>query len=229
MQITQSPVASVYEQAIEPDLAEAIKNLPATYDGVNVGRATKGAATALLAKAYLFQQKWQQAAATAAQVQAIGSYGLLPVYAQNFSAAFKNSKESVFSVQHLSGGVPFTGNRLSQWFAPRAGENGYFFDAPTQSFVNEFEKTSAGVFDPRLDYTVGREGRPWVNGEPFQANWSPTGYLNKKQEQPLAEIPASTKGDGNLNYVAIRFAEVLLIQAEALNELGRPADALCRC
>ncbi|WP_420146663.1 RagB/SusD family nutrient uptake outer membrane protein [Spirosoma sp.] len=226
LQITQSPVQTIYEQAIEPDLQEAIKNLPATYTGSDVGRATKGAATALLAKAYLYQQKWQQAATTAAQVQPIGNYSLLPVFSQNFSQAFKNNAEAIFSVQHLAGQVPFTGNRLNQWFAPRAGENGYFFNAPTTSFVNEFEKTSAGVVDPRLDYTVGRAGRLWVNGEPFDPSWSSTGYLTKKHEQPLSEIPASTKGDGNLNYVAIRYADVLLWQAEALNELGRSAEAL---
>ena len=226
LQITQSPIATIYEQGIEPDLQEAIKNLPASYVGPDVGRATKGAATALLAKAYLYEKKWQQAATTAAQVQAIGNYALLPVFSQNFSQAYKNNAESIFSVQHLTGQVPFTGNRLNQWFAPRSGENGYFFNAPTTSFVNEFEKTGAGVFDPRLDYTVGRAGKPWVNGEPFDPSWSPTGYLTRKHEQPLAEIPASTKGDGNLNYVAIRYADVLLWQAEALNELGRSAEAL---
>lgn len=226
LQITQSPVATIYEQAIEPDLQEAIKNLPASYTGGDVGRATKGAATALLAKAYLYQKKWQQAATTAAQVQAIGNYTLMPIYSQNFSQANKNNAEAIFSVQHLTGQVPFTGNRLNQWFAPRPGENGYFFNAPTASFVNEFEKTSAGVFDPRLDYTVGRAGRPWVNGEPFDPSWSSTGYLTKKHEQPLSEIPSSNKGDGNLNYVAIRYADVLLWQAEALNELGRSAEAL---
>ncbi|GAB3691525.1 RagB/SusD family nutrient uptake outer membrane protein [Spirosoma flavus] len=226
LQIAQSPVATIYEQGIEPDLQEAIKNLPASYTGGDVGRATKGAATALLAKAYLYQKKWQQAATTAAQVQAIGNYALLPIYSRNFSQAFKNNSEAIFSVQHLTGQVPFTGNRLNQWFAPRPGENGYFFNAPTASFVNEFEKTSASVFDPRLDYTVGRAGKPWVNGEPFDPAWSPTGYLTKKHEQPLSEIPASIKGDGNLNYVAIRYADVLLWQAEALNELGRSAEAL---
>ena len=226
LQIVQSPVAQIYEQAIEPDLQEAIKNLPVSYTGADIGRATKGAATALLAKAYLYQKKWQPAATTAAQVQAIGNYALLPVYAQNFDQAHKNSAESVFSVQHLTGQVPFTGNRLNQWFAPRSGENGYFFNAPTTNFVNEFEKTSAGVFDPRLDYTVGRAGQKWVNGEAFDPAWSPTGYLTKKHEQPLAEIPPSMKGDGNLNYVMIRYADVLLWQAEALNELGRSAEAL---
>ena len=226
LQITQSPVATIYEQAIEPDLQEAIKNLPAAYTGADVGRATRGAATALLAKAYLYEKKWQLAATTAAQVQAIGNYSLLPVFSQNFDQTHKNSVETVFAVQHLTGQVPFTGNRLNQWFAPRPNENGYFFNAPTAGFVNEFEKTSAGVVDPRLDYTVGRAGKNWVNGQPFDPAWSPTGYLTKKHEQPLAEIPPSTKGDGNLNYVAIRFADVLLWQAEALNELGRPAEAL---
>ena len=226
LQITQSPVATIYEQAIEPDLQEAIKNLPTTYTGADVGRATKGAATALLAKAYLYEKKWQLAATTAAQVQTIGNYALLPVFMQNFDQAHKNSSESIFAVQHLSGQVPFTGNRLNQWFAPRQGENGYFFNAPTTSFVGEFEKTSVGVFDPRLDYTVGRSGQKWVNGEAFDPAWSSTGYLTKKHEQPLSEIPASTKGDGNLNYVVIRYADVLLWQAEALNELNRPAEAL---
>ena len=225
LQIPQSPVATIYEQGIELDLQEAIKNLPVTYTGADVGRATKGAATALLAKAYLYQKKWQQAATTAAQVQAIGNYALLPVFSQNFDERHKNSVESVFSVQHLTNQVVFTGNRLNQWFSPRP-ENGYFFNTPTQNFVTEFEKTSAGVFDPRLDYTVGRDGQPWVNGEPFDPAWSPTGYLNKKSEQPTAEVPVNRKGDGNLNYVTIRYADVLLWQAEALNELGRSADAL---
>lgn len=232
LQIPQSPVATIYEQGIEPDLQEAIRNLPATQEGGNVGRATKGAATALLAKAYLYQQKWQQAATTAGQVQGIGNYALLPVHNQNFNQAFKNNREAVFSVQHLTGQVPFTGNRLNQYFAPRPGENGYFFNVPTPGFVAEFEKINATtngsvvVFDPRLDYTVSRAGTLWLNGEPFDPGWSPTGFLNKKHVQPLAEIPASNKGDGNLNYVAIRFADVLLMQAEALNELGRSAEAL---
>ncbi|GAB3913473.1 RagB/SusD family nutrient uptake outer membrane protein [Larkinella knui] len=226
LQVEQSPVEDIYTRVIEADLAEAIKNLPATYTGADVGRATKGAATALLAKAYLYQKKWQLAAETAAQVKAIGNYELLPVYTQNFSQDFKNNKEAIFSAQHLTNQVPFTGNRLNQWFAPRQNENGYFFDVPTPGFVAEFEKTATGVVDPRLDYTVAREGKPWIDGTPYDPTWSPTGYLNKKHLQPLTEIPKSTKGDGNLNYVIIRYADVLLWQAEALNELGRTAEAL---
>ncbi|CCG99559.1 RagB/SusD domain protein [Fibrella aestuarina BUZ 2] len=226
LQITQSPVADVYANAIEPDLREAVRLLPVTLAGADLGRATKGAANALLARASLYQGKWQQAFDAAQAVISSGQYDLLPLYAQNFQITGRNSRESVFSVQHLTGQVPFQGNRLNQWFAPRSGENGYFFDAPTTAFVNEFEKNTAGVVDPRLDYTVGRQGGRWVNGEAFDPSWSPTGYLNKKHVQPLAEVPVSLKGDGNLNYVLIRYADVLLMAAEALNELNRPAEAI---
>ncbi len=225
LQIRQSPVSDIYQNAIEKDCQAAIAALPASYAGADVGRATKGAATALLAKAYLYQQKWQQAAETAAQVTTVGGYKLLPVFSQNFNQEFKNSTEAVFSVQHLTNQVPFLGNRLNQWFAPRT-ENGYFFDVPTAGFVNEFEKTATGVVDPRLDYTVAREGQPWFDGVPFDPTWSPTGYLQRKNVQPISEVPVNRKGDGNLSYVAIRFADVLLWQAEALNELGKSAEAL---
>ena len=226
LQIEQSSVADIYTTVIEADLQEAANELPASYSGADVGRATKGAAQALLAKAFLFEGKWQQAADAAGLVISSGLYALLPVYSQNFNQAYKNSPETVFAVQHLTGQVPFTGNRLNQWFAPRSSENGYFFNVPTQNFVDAFEKTSAGVVDPRLDYTVARAGKPWIDGTPYDPMWSPTGYLNKKHLQPVTEIPKSTKGDGNLNYVTIRYADVLLIRAEALNEAGRSAEAL---
>ncbi|MDQ2753274.1 MAG: RagB/SusD family nutrient uptake outer membrane protein, partial [Bacteroidota bacterium] len=58
LQVTQSPVKDIYEGVIEPDLKSALTNLPANYSGADVGRATGGAAAALLAKAYLYQQKW---------------------------------------------------------------------------------------------------------------------------------------------------------------------------
>jgi hypothetical protein len=61
---------------------------------------------------------------------------------------------------------------------------------------------------------------------PFDPAWSSTGYVSKKHTQPLSEIPVSIRGDGNLNYQAIRFAEVLLIEAEALNESGSSGAAL---
>lgn len=217
------PQAQIYAQ-IEKDCQAAAAVLPTTWSGADLGRVTKGAALALLAKTYLFEKKWALAASTAAQVEALGVYSLLPNYADNFRAATKNNAESVFSIQHTSGLTPFQGNNLNQWFAPRS-LNGYGFYLPTQSLVDNFEKSAGGVVDPRLDYTVGRAGHPYYDSA-FDPSWTSTGYVSKKHTQPLSEIPTNIKGDGNLNYQAIRFAEVLLIEAEALNESGNSAAAL---
>lgn len=217
------PQAQIYAQ-VELDCQAAMAALPATWTGTDVGRATKGAAMALLAKTYLYEQKWTLAAQTAQAVEALGTYRLLPVFADNFRAATKNNAEAIFSVQHTAGLSPNQGNNLNQWFAPRP-QNGYGFFWPTQSLVDNFERTSAGVVDPRLDYSVGRSGQSFF-GVPFDASWSGTGYVSKKHLQPLTEIPTTTKGDGNLNYQAIRYADVLLIDAEASNEAGNSANAL---
>jgi len=226
LQIPQSAVQVIFETVIEKDLIDAASVLPEKYTAADVGRATKGAANALLTKAYIFQQKWDQAVSTAEKVITSNLYDLMPVYSQNFSAKFKNNIESVFEIQHLSGQDPNIGNELNQLFAPHI-EGGYFFNEPTQNFVDEFEKTIDGVYDPRLDYTVGRDSMPWFNGERFSKDWAPaTGYLTKKHQQPLSEIPIPLKGDADINYVAIRFSDVLLWYAEALNELGRTSDAL---
>ena len=224
LQIAQSTEQQIFETVIEPDLTDAAANLPVSYGGANVGRATSGGATALLAKAYLFESKWDKAASTAAKIVNSNVYDLMPVYSQNFNQKFKNNKESVFEIQHLTGQNPKLGNELNQFFAPQI-DGGYYFNAPTQNFVDEFEKTVAGIVDPRLDYTVGRDTMPWFNNRIFDKTWSPsTGYLTKKHQQPLSEV--TNKSDGNLNYIAIRYADVLLWYAEALNESGHSADAL---
>jgi len=232
LQIAQSPAADIYNSVIEPDLTSAAGLLPQVYNGStptdnlsNVGRATSGAATALLTKVYVYQQKWDSAIAAAQQVINSNVYSLMPLYSQNFSADFKNNSESIFEVQMLGGQVPKTGNALNQWFAP-AVDNGYFFNAPTQSFVSEFEVTPEGVADPRLSYTVGMDSAAWFNGEIFSAAWSPTGYLTRKYQQPFSQIPISLKGDGSCDYLAIRYADLLLLYAEALNASGNPGAAL---
>jgi len=224
LQIPQSPEQQIYESVIEADLKDAVNALPLAYSGGDIGRATSGAANALLARAYLFQAKWDSAATTAALVINSNVYGLMPVYTENWNQKFKNNEESVFAVQHLTGQDPKLGSELNQFFAPQI-DGGYFFDAPTQNFVNEFEVTPGGFADPRLDYTVGRDSMPWFNGRIFSASWSPsTGYLTRKHQQPLSEV--LNKSDGNLNYESIRFSDVLLMYAEALNESGKSAEAL---
>ncbi len=216
------PQATIYLQ-IEADCQAAAADLPASWEANDVGRATKGAALALLAKTYLFEKKWMLAAQTAQQVETLG-YELLPNFSDNFKAENKNNKEAIFSIQHSSESNPILGNGLNQWLAPRS-ENGYGFFYPTQSLVDNFEVSANGDADPRLDYTIGQLGHPWFDTV-FQPEWSTTGYLSKKHIQPLSEVPANLKGNGNLNYQAIRLADVLLMEAESLNESGNSAAAL---
>jgi hypothetical protein len=224
LQIPQSTQQQIFETVIETDLTDAVTNLPLNYTVENVGRVTSGAANALLTKAYIFEGKWALAATTAAKIINSNVYSLMPLYTENFSQKFKNNKESVFAIQHLTGQDPKLGSELNQFFAPQI-DGGYYFDAPTQNFVDEFEITTSGIPDPRLDYTVGRDTMPWFNNRIFDKTWSPsTGYLTRKHQQPLSEV--SNKSDGNLNYEAIRYADVLLWYAEALNESGHTSEAL---
>ncbi len=231
MQVPNSNRAEVYLQA-EADFIEAVNYLelalelnPGVYPGSEKGRATPAAAKAMLAKTYLFEKKWSEALSTALEIESYG-YSLKPVYQHNFNVQYENNSESIFQIQHLSGKSPVMGSRLNQWLAPRV-QNGYGFDEPTQGFFNEFEVTTPeNIYDPRLDYTIGRAGKLWFDNVPYDPSWSSTGYNQKKYLQPISEIPKNRKGDADLNFTVIRFAEILLIQAEALCELNRCDEAL---
>lgn len=221
LNVPLATITDIYAQ-IERDLSEATDVLPVSYGTSEKGRVTNAAALGLLSKVFLFQEKWQLALETSEEIEGQG-YGLMNIYSQNFDVFNKNNKEAIFEIQHVTGQVPFLGSYLNQYFSP-INANGYFFNAPTESFVNEFEVISEEVVDPRLDYTVGREGKLWVDGQEYSPSWSPaTGYLSKKHVQPEDDNPI---GDGDLNYTFMRYAEVLLIKAEALNELSRGNEAV---
>ena len=217
------PQAQIYTQIIS-DLKDASTALPLTQTDANLGRPTKGAALALMAKTYLFEQQWDSAATLAQQVDALGIYSLTPNYYDNFNASTKVNSEAIFSVWHAKGKSPFQGNNLNQWFAPRS-INGYGFFYPTESLINNYEKSAGDTVDPRMQYTVAGDGIPYYD-LPYDDSWSTTGYISKKHIQPLSEVPTTTKGDGDLNYEAIRYADILLVEAEALNEEGKSAEAL---
>jgi starch-binding outer membrane protein, SusD/RagB family len=224
--VPKSSVEAVYAQ-IEKDLFQAAAVLPAVNASGDIGRATAGASLGLLAKALLYEGKYESALIAINSIDSLGLYSLMPVYNENFQAATQNNEESLFEIHHLRGQDPGLGNGLNQYFSPRGDSvyQGYAFDAPTQNLVDEFEVTTESVPDPRLDYSVGRTGKNWINGEPFLASWSPTtSYINKKHAQPFSEVP-DAYSDGNLSYVYLRYADILLIKAEALNELGHTGEA----
>lgn len=211
-----SDVDAVYGLIMQ-DLTDAIESaVPVSYPASEAGRVTKGAAYALRAKAHLFRKEWGSCLADIEALQALNQYELARNYQDLFIPGAEDNKEVIFAARHLANQNPGLGNILNVYFAPSI-ENGYYFNAPTQSYVDSFnELTVDGQTDPRLDVSIGRPGQPWVNDNIFEASWSPTGYLVKKYEQPLSQVPIGTKNDGYLPYIYLRYADVLLMKAEAL-------------
>ena len=225
-----SEVAQIYSR-IEQDLNDAAGVLPPSYtQTADKGRITKGAAYGLLAKVQLYQKKWDDCITTiTTKLEPLGLYGLEANYEDLFKLGAEDSREAIFSILHESNQNPGLGNSLNQWFAPLV-EGGYYFNAPTNNYVLSFsEQTTTGQTDPRLDASIGRSGKEWLNDDVFDLTWSITGYLVKKHNQPLAEVPAGTKGDGGLPYIYLRYADILLMKAEAYteaNDLDKAAAAL---
>lgn len=214
-----STVAEIYAQ-IEKDLRDATA-LPDTYSASDAGRVTCGAAWGLLAKVQLYQGKYSEALSSISNLKRIDLYEL-DDYANLFKLGNESSPEAIFAIRFLSDQVPAIGNSLNQWFAPQS-ENGYYFNNPTSNWVSSFtEKQTNGDDDLRIDLSIGRNGKEWLNGETFQESWSTTGYLVKKHNQPLSEVEKGRKADGGLAYIYLRYADVLLMEAECQNELGNP-------
>ncbi|WP_439415937.1 RagB/SusD family nutrient uptake outer membrane protein [Larkinella sp. GY13] len=205
----REPVTKVYEQ-IEKDLLEAANVLPASYTGANIGRATSGAAHALLGKAYLTNKQFDKAAATLNKVITSQTYRLLPVYDDVFRANNGNNAEIVFSVQYTRTGNK-EGSNFSIDFAPTgAGSDivtGGNPGAVNQGTLDLFNAFEAG--DTRKNVSIQR----------FTGGDNPY-YTRKFLDQP----PTTNESDND--WPVIRYADVLLMYAEALNETGNTTDAL---
>jgi len=150
---------------------------------------------------------------------------LLSNYSDLFKAGAEDSTEVIFGLRFINSTVSSIGNILTVDFSPLI-EGGYSFDAPTQSFVDAFvDKTTSGGDDPRLDASIGRDGKPWFNNTTFSSSWSEaTGYLVKKyDENTIAGIP---KDRSTVPYHYMRYADILLMKAEALNESGGGGAAI---
>ena len=215
LKITKSAKDIIHVQILK-DCEKAATLLPVKNTADNVGRATKGAALALAAKTSLYQKDYNNVLAFVAEIKALNVYKLISDYRENFQKLTQNNSESVWEIQHtnLELGV---GNFLNQWWASRKFL-GYGFAEATPSFVQSFE-----TGDPRLKFTVAMNNDPYF-GLIYKNSFSSTTFSPRKFLQADAEL--TQKADGDINYPAIRFAEVLLWEAEALAELGRVQEAL---
>ncbi|MDB5279617.1 MAG: RagB/SusD protein [Ferruginibacter sp.] len=227
--MVKTPKAQVYAQ-IEKDLTEA-SALPTKtqWGAANDGRATSGAANALLGKVYMSQKKYIEAEAALKKVVDEGTYSLLSDYGAIFrKTGDNNNPESVFDIKHKSntGVFPGEGSFNLAFFQPGdAPIGGFGQDEPTEDLQNEFEKG-----DPRAIYTILFKGDVFPNGAtPYTVVNIGTagGRLNRKFYIPPSEKVANFGSiDEAKSYHIIRYAEVILLYAEALNENGKPAEAL---
>jgi tetratricopeptide (TPR) repeat protein len=225
--VPRSSVAEVYA-SIEADLNYAVANLSPTAS--QTGRVTKGAALALLGKAYLYQDKFQEAAAALEQVITSSKYSLVDNYASIFEMAGENGPESIFEVQYTDvegagfgclqcseGNVAVGFSGVRNYTGPKY-TSGFSFNVPTEETYNAFE-----IGDSRLDASL-LDIVAWANANSatYGKGNEDTGYFNQKYLPRVRSGEAA--GDLNLtnpnNYRAIRYADVLLMAAEALNRGG---------
>lgn len=204
----------VYDQIIA-DLKDAELSLNYEYTGADIGRATKGAAMSLLGKVYLTQKRWDLASQKLKEVidqVNLNKYQFLPAYASVFGIVNENNRESIFEVQFKKGsggeGSPFTNQ-----FAPIGSGtavvsigNPLGQNIPTVDMNNAYEANDLRkAISMRNSYVLG-------------ANTVMHNYVLKYAGVPAASL------DSDNNWIVLRYADVLLMYAEALNEIGYVPD-----
>lgn len=216
MVFTRKSKAEIYA-FIESDLQAAIAALPSksAYTGNNIGRASKGAAHALLAKVYLYQKKWQQ---VVDQCDQVVGYSLTPNFQDIYKVSGENNAESVFEIQGKGGPSQPGIQQYSQVQGARgAGGWGWGFNTPSQSLVDAFN--SEGDTE-RRDATIIFRNSTLYDGRIVPATVE-NPYYNYKAYS--SAFTGDDDSDANIRY--LRYSEVLLMKAEALNELGQTSNA----
>jgi hypothetical protein len=235
-QLPRAPKADVYAQ-IEEDLTFAISILNPV--ATQKGRATKGAAQALLGKAYLYQNKYTEAATILDEIRNSGLYSLISNYGDLFSVSNENNSETVFDVQYtgLEGGgygclICLEGNAapgfqgIRQYNGPVYGD-GNSYNLPTQELYNAFSP-----IDPRRGHTIlDIEAFIAAQPDPTAITYAigaggHTGYYNNKYIKRQGEIGLPDNDlTSPVNYRVIRYADILLMAAEAHFHLGNNSVA----
>ncbi len=220
--LPRTDLPMIYNQ-IKTDLTEAASLLPESYDGgkgQEVGRPTKQTAQLLLSYVHLELEEWEAAASMASGLIGKGS---LVDYQNNFNGSDENGMSSFFEVQYASPGSGVSAGQNS-WFAPSAFKGGATV-LPTDDSLNGTGggPSSGNGFvqayeegDLRKDVTIATYGIP-----NFIDPTKPDGslyYVNKYYNESVVI------GESPWNVPLLRYADVLMIAAEALNEIGYTAN-----
>ena len=222
-EILREPKENVYNQIIA-DLKEA-QGLPVSYSTAEDGRATQGAAKALLANVYMTLHKYAEAETILAEIINSGRYSLLENtpgslnidgYKNVFSPVNHNSKEGIFEIQFLKGGYGEGSNYANNFAPENSGTNVVAVggtggnNIPEMDIYNAYEEGDLRRdFSMSLGYYDNRKNNEWVESR----------YVCKFMDVPYQNNDASN------NYPVIRYADVILMYAEALNQNGKTAEA----
>jgi hypothetical protein len=218
--VARTSVDSIYSQIVS-DLKDAT-NLPKSYSGTDVGRATGGAAHTLLAKVYLTKRDWSDALAQL-NIVINGGYGyaLFSNYYDAFQKVTKNGKEHIFSAQFETNlGAVGSTQYLSLSFTSFNTQT-WPIDVPADSSVYKLFSAT----DTRRAVTFYSSVYNAATGQTVVFNNPYVPYFNKFVDYSLT--PLTTQAQSGINYPVLRFADVLLMYAEAQNELngGPTTDA----
>jgi len=220
----RASVADVFKQ-IEADLTEASKALPSypEYGDADKNRVSRGTALAILGKVYMFQQNYVKAEETLGTLVKSGDYSLLNDYGANWRDNFNS--ESIFVIDSRMQDKDIAiGSNIPHFFTTRntPGYQGYGFHAPTQDLRNEFDAD-----DPRITYTFTMTGDRYLQDNDDQDNaGSPDGYYDRKIEVPQYLRLGYNPWIISYNVRLIRYSDVILLYAEALNENNKGSEAL---
>lgn len=213
----------IYAQIIQ-DLTDAAAVLPlrSKYAAADLGRATKGAAEGMLARVYLTLGDFTKVEQYALSVINSQEYELYPSYEKLFQKEGENSKESLFEVQTTADAQRLGGSQYNEVQGVRGVPNlGWGFNRPSDDLVRAYESG-----DPRREATVLYVGEILPDGSAIIED-NPE-IINERYNQkawvPRRADAANGAGGGNIRI--LRYADVLLMAAEALNENGKPTEAL---
>jgi hypothetical protein len=230
LQVARATKEEVYLLIVE-DLGYAIANLPVRSAEAlaDRGRATKGAAQSLMAKVALYQKLFVTAEEQALEVIRSGEYDLEPVFADANGVIGEHGIESVFEVGAMEVEGSF-GDQFANTQGVRGTPNrGWGFNRPSETLRNSFE-----TGDPRLDATIIDIGETLDgvkilgDGTTPDFEYDDNGKISQREcyNQKVWVPGYNTTTQFGHNRRLIRYADVLLIAAEALNENNKPADAL---
>lgn len=231
--VPQSNKQQVYA-FIEEDLSFAKEYLPLAWDATKfAGRLTKGAANGMLAKVYLTQKKWQQAMDAANSVIISGQYDLKTNYGVLFTEQGENSKESIFEVQATasaafptSNGIQY--NNLQGVRGTGEWNLGWGWNTPSTYLEAAYETGDPRKARTLLYASTNTTAHTTYFGEtmPRYPDQVPNPIYNHKVLGNPQLRNSINRGSWWLNVRILRYADVVLMYAEAANELMQSAQAL---